>query len=193
MRPTPRRTITASGCTTAVQTKVIDGGGTVDSLGTLEANIDIEEAATQAPNATIVSYEGPNTDQGEYDVFNQIVTDDTAPGVSTSWGTCEPGASPRGSPTRCTCSSPKPPRRDRPWSPRPATTGPRTAYDRARSPDGLAVDSPADDPLVTGAGGTSLFGSRAGRRQRARLERRIGAPAAAGSRSTSSGRRGSPW
>ena len=39
----------------------------------LEANIDVEEAATQSPHAAITSYEGPNTGQGEFDLYQKIV------------------------------------------------------------------------------------------------------------------------
>ena len=60
------------------------------STGTLEAEIDIQEAATQAPGATIISYEAPNTATGEYDAYNRIVTDNRPKwcrrvGASASW------------------------------------------------------------------------------------------------------------
>ena len=150
--------LTCFGLHNAVQTKLIDGGGTVDSLGTLEANIDIEEAATQAPNATVVSYEGPNTDQGEYDTFNQIVADDTAPAVSTSWGTCEPTESSTLTDALHVLFA----QAAAQGQTVVAATGDDGSEDCLRSglsnPDFLAVDSPANDPLVTGAGGTSLYG-----------------------------------
>ena len=67
----------------------IDGGALPDTTGTLEAEIDIQEAATQAPGATIVSYEAPNDASGEYDAYSRIVNDNRAQVVSTSWGKCE--------------------------------------------------------------------------------------------------------
>ena len=72
-----------------MKVKHIDGGATADPFGTLEAKIDIQEAATQAPGARIISYEAPNTASGEYDAYNRIVDDNQAQVVSTSWGKCE--------------------------------------------------------------------------------------------------------
>ena len=137
----------------------LDGGGSVDQTGTLEAEIDIQEAATTAPGAAIVSYEGPNSGTGEYDVYNRIVHDDVAV-VSTSWGLCEsmlqsqsPGfmeavhelfvqAAAQGQSVFAASSD----------------QGSEDCYDStAMAPDeSLQVDHPADDPLVTGVGGTEL-------------------------------------
>ena len=137
----------------------LDGGGTPDPTGTLEAEIDIQEAATTAPGAAIVSYEGPNSGTGEYDVYNRIVHDDVAV-VSTSWGLCEsmlqsqaPGfmeaihqlfeqAAAQGQSVFAASSD----------------QGSEDCYDStAMAPDeSLQVDHPADDPLVTGVGGTEL-------------------------------------
>jgi putative cell wall-binding protein len=69
----------------------VDGGGTPDTGGTAEADLDIEQLAAQAPGAaSITSYEGPNTDQGSYDTMARIVHDDSAEYISDSWGLCEP-------------------------------------------------------------------------------------------------------
>ena len=92
-----------------------------------------------------------------------IVTDNSAQVISTSWGKCEAllprrAERRRRSSTRCTRCSNKQPRRDRACSPRAATPAPKTATTapplrRARR---LQVDNPADDPFVTGVGGTAL-------------------------------------
>jgi subtilase family serine protease len=66
------------------------GGGATGGGGTVEADADIEQVATQAPGASIVSYEGPNTVSGAFDTWNAIVSADAAQVVSTSWGLCEP-------------------------------------------------------------------------------------------------------
>ena len=58
--------------------------------GTLEADSDIEQVSTQAPGASILSYEAPNTAAGAFDTWNSIVSADAAQVVSTSWGLCEP-------------------------------------------------------------------------------------------------------
>ncbi len=61
----------------------IDGGGAVGGA-TAEAELDIENVLSLAPKANIEVYEGGPTDS-IYDVFNRIVTDDTAKIVSASW------------------------------------------------------------------------------------------------------------
>ena len=84
------RSKTCLGLSNPVTVDPVDGGGTPDVGGTGEADLDIEQIATQAPGASILSYEGPNTDLGSYDVAARIVGDDTAKFVSDSWGECEP-------------------------------------------------------------------------------------------------------
>ncbi len=59
----------------------LDGGGATGS-GTAEAELDIETLLSLAPKANIEVYEGGNS---LYDVFNQIVSDDSAKIVSDSW------------------------------------------------------------------------------------------------------------
>jgi hypothetical protein len=133
----------------------IDGGGSVDSDGTVEADIDIEQVATQAPNATLVSYEGPNSLTGAVDVWRTIVSDDQATVVSNSWGLCESEDSDEISAVD-------------PLLEQAATQG--QAVFSGSGDDGsedcfdppvdsdtsLAVDYPASNPWVTGVGGTSL-------------------------------------
>lgn len=59
--------------------------------GTAEADLDIEEVAQQAPGSSIVVYQAPNSnDPSLYNLWAQIVGDDTASTVTTSWGQCEP-------------------------------------------------------------------------------------------------------
>lgn len=84
------------GLTNPVSVTSVDGGASLSQGGTMEADADIEQAATQAPGATLVSYEAPNTPQSSYDLWNTIVTDDTAQVISTSWGDCEPLAAAAG-------------------------------------------------------------------------------------------------
>jgi Pro-kumamolisin, activation domain/Bacterial Ig-like domain (group 3) len=84
------------GLSNAVSTVPVDGGALLDPNGTVEADLDIEQAATQAPQASIISYEGPNDNPGIFDVWNTIVNDDAAQVVSTSWGECEALAFPPG-------------------------------------------------------------------------------------------------
>jgi hypothetical protein len=145
-----------------VSVRKLDGGAAPDMLGTLEADLDIQEAATNAPGSPIVSYEAPNNGTGNFDVYNQIVLDNV-PIVSTSWGSCEdalqtgaPGfidslhtvfqqAAAQGQSVFAAAGD----------------EGSEDCYDpTVMAPDdALGVDNPADDPFVTGAGGTSLEGA----------------------------------
>ncbi len=77
------------GTSTAVTTVPVDGGPTSTDTATDEADLDIEDVIGLAPHAAIDVYEGPNTSSGAYDTLAQIVTDDRAQVVSTSWGLCE--------------------------------------------------------------------------------------------------------
>ena len=65
-------------------TQVPVGGGGATGSGTAEAELDIETALSLAPKADIEVYEGGASDS-LYDVFSQIVNDDTAKIVSASW------------------------------------------------------------------------------------------------------------
>lgn len=80
------------GLTNQVSTVSVDGGAAPSTNGTVEADLDVEQAATQAPGASIISYEGPNSGSGPYDTWATIVNADAAQVVSTSWGNCEPVA-----------------------------------------------------------------------------------------------------
>ena len=138
-----------------VSTVNVDGGGTADSGGTAEADLDIEQAATQAPGASIVSYEGPNTPTGGYDTWAAIVDTDTAKVVSSSWGMCEPDAVATGEiPSLSTLFQ------------QAATQGQTILVASGDSgsegcfEDGVTgtyVQYPASDPSVTAVGGTSLL------------------------------------
>jgi subtilase family serine protease len=131
------------------QTIQVDGGAQLDD-GTPEVELDLEVADAMAPKATQLVYEGPNSGQGINDVYSQIVNDDKAKIVSISWGLCEQST---GSAELQTL--------DQIFA-QGASEG--IAFFAAAGDDGaydcgdnnLAVDSPADDPNVTGVGGTSL-------------------------------------
>ena len=60
------------------------GGGGRHRSGTAEAELDIETVLSLAPKANIEVYEGGSSDS-LYNVFSQIVSDDTAKIVSASW------------------------------------------------------------------------------------------------------------
>jgi hypothetical protein len=143
----------------------IDGGALPDTTGTLEAEIDTQEVATQAPGAAIVSYEAPNNASGEYDAYSRIVSENRAQVISTSWGKCEAAleAEPdfRGQPVMDALHTVFQQAAAQGQSVFAATgdTGSEDCYDGTSTPpsETLQVDHPADDPFVTGVGGTALL------------------------------------
>ncbi len=132
----------------------VDGGATPGVEATAEADLDAEQAATQAPGTAVISYEGPNTPTGVVDLWRQIVDSDVATVVSTSWGLCEAQMSQIGAID--------------PLLEQAATqgqavfagTGDSGSEDCDTPPEdsdeALAVDYPASSPWVTAVGGTSL-------------------------------------
>ena len=60
------------GLTNAMTEKTVDGGGGSDASFTTEVDADIEQAASQAPGASLISYEGPDTYAGAYDLWSQM-------------------------------------------------------------------------------------------------------------------------
>ena len=138
---------------TPVTTVNVDGGPSAGS-GVGEADVDIEQVMSLAPDVHILVYQGPNSGAGGYDTYSSIIAQDAAKVVSTSWGLCEtlPGV-PRPGP-RTPCSRRRR-SRGRPSWPRRATRDPRTASGKKYTNDTLAVDDPASQPFVTGVGGTS--------------------------------------
>lgn len=129
---------------------LIDGATNTPGPGAIEVELDMEVVSAITPNAAQRIYIGPNNNTGVNDTYNQIVSDDTAKVISTSWGQCEANsgasellaldnifkqASAQGQAIF-------------------AASGDSGAYDCATT--SLAVDSPADDPNVVGVGGTTL-------------------------------------
>ena len=152
--PTSPPTSRASARPPPVTTVDVDGGPLAHS-GVGEADVDIEQVAELwPPTPTSSSTRGPTPTPAGYDTYNSIVTQDEAKVVSTSWGLCEPFT---GSASR--------PGREHPvrggGRPGPDHRGrlrrrgirglPRSS---GYSDDTLAVDDPASQPFVTGAGGT---------------------------------------
>ncbi|HJQ44202.1 MAG TPA: protease pro-enzyme activation domain-containing protein [Jatrophihabitantaceae bacterium] len=129
----------------------VDGGTSTLGNAQVEVELDIEVVQAIAPKANIKVWEGPNNDQGVIDIYNAMAQSNSTPVNSTSWGLCEPDS------TSSTISS-----EDQIFSQMAAqgqsvfaASGDSAAYDCGTSGQ-LAVDNPADDPYVTGAGGTNL-------------------------------------
>ena len=146
-----------------VKVMSIDGGAFPDTTGTLEAEIDAQETATQAPGATILSYEAPNDAGGEYDAYSRIVNDNRAQVISTGWGLCEPlvGAERIQNQSLIDALHPlfeQAAAQGQSVFAATGDTGSEDCYDGTTNPpsETLQVDNPADDPFVTAVGGTSL-------------------------------------
>ncbi|RDS85376.1 S53 family peptidase [Dyella psychrodurans] len=63
----------------------VDGGGAIDG-GSGETSIDVEQSGGIAPFANILVYDAPNAGNGYVDAFAQAVSDNIADSISTSWG-----------------------------------------------------------------------------------------------------------
>jgi subtilase family serine protease len=132
-------------------TKVlVDGFSGQPGAGAIEVELDIEVAAAMAPHAAQIIYEGPNTTQGVNDTYNKIVTDNKAQVMSTSWGECEQASGNAELQTLDNIFAQGASQGISFF----AAAGDSGAYDCGNGQ--LSVDSPADDPNVSGVGGTHL-------------------------------------
>jgi subtilase family serine protease len=133
----------------------VDGGNTTLGDAEVEVELDIEVVNAIAPKANVDVYIAPNSDAGEIDMWNQLVSNNV-PITSSSWGLCEldrtaanlsavDNAAAQAAAQGMTFLS---------------AAGDSGAYDCER--DGgsnttkLAVDFPGSDPNVTSVGGTDL-------------------------------------
>lgn len=128
----------------------VDGFDGSAGAGAIEVDLDIEVVAAMAPKASQIVYEGPNTTQGVNDTYNQIVTDNKAQVMTVSWGECEAQSGNSELQTLDNIFKQGAAEGISMY----AAAGDSGAYDCNDS--NLAVDSPADDPYITGVGGTNL-------------------------------------
>ena len=142
------------GINVPVSTVAVDGGATGSQFG--EAALDIEVIAGLAPSSSISVYSAPNGGSGPIDVYSRMVSDDTAKVLSTSWGQCEAGIDPSEQQTESTLFL----QARAQGQTVVAASGDSGSSDcyipGVNTATQLAVDDPADQPNVTGAGGTSL-------------------------------------
>jgi kumamolisin len=68
---------------------LIDGARNTAGSGAPEVELDMEVISAIAPQARQKVYIGPNTANGALDLYNRIVSDNSAKVVSISWGQCE--------------------------------------------------------------------------------------------------------
>ncbi|HEY6542602.1 MAG TPA: S53 family peptidase, partial [Ktedonobacteraceae bacterium] len=136
--------------TPSISNVLVDGFNGSPGAGAIEVDLDIEVVAAMAPKATQIVYEGPNSTQGVNDTYNQIVTDNKAQIATTSWGECEAQSGNAELQTLDNIFSQAAAQGIAIY----AAAGDSGAYDC--NDTNLAVDSPADDPNITGVGGTTL-------------------------------------
>ncbi len=152
------------GTSASVTQTNVDGGVSCPSKNRdpnceLEAVLDIEDVIGLAPNSNIRVYEGPNSDQGAYDTYAAIVSEDVAKVISTSWGVCESQAASAsvGTPGAENTLFEEAATQGQSVFAATGDNGTQDCTDSSGNPaGGRAVDDPASQPYVTGVGGTSL-------------------------------------
>ena len=147
------------GISTSVTNTNVDGGaGGTSQQG--EAALDIEDVVGLAPGATVKVFTGPQANSGPIDTYDAMVADPSLKVITTSWGLCEPQMADQ--------SGPPPPQAVESILFAEAAAQGQTVV--AASGDSgstdcypgqpataVTVDDPADQPDVTGVGGTSLL------------------------------------
>jgi len=153
----------------------VDGGAAIDG-GSGETSIDVEQSGGVAPFADVLVYDAPNTTAGYVDAFAQAVSDNTADSISTSWGLPEifnfAALNVTGASNTDTTDVGDLRAFHKIFLEAAiqgqslfAASGDSGAYDTARDLGAgtgvgqytapLTVDSPASDPFITAAGGTT--------------------------------------
>lgn len=149
----------------------VDGGGAIDG-GSGETSLDVEQSGGLAPQANIIVYDAPNSGNGFIDALTQTVADNKADSISISWGSPEiynfaalsvDGASDTDTTDAGDLKAFHAVLLEAAVQGQSvfAATGDSGAYDTVRglgttqfnAP--LTVDSPASDPYITAAGGTT--------------------------------------
>ena len=153
----------------------VDGGGLIDG-GSGETALDVEQSGGLAPDAKIIVYDAPNAGNGFVDAFMQAVSDNKADSISTSWGSPEMFSFAALNVTGASVTDTSDVGDLKAFhqifleaavqgQSVFAASGDSGAYDTARSLGSgtapgsfnapLSVDSPASDPYITAAGGTT--------------------------------------
>ncbi|HET9718795.1 MAG TPA: S53 family peptidase [Solirubrobacteraceae bacterium] len=150
------------GTSASVSNVNVDGGSScgsgpsADPYCGLEDVLDIEDVIGLVPKASIRVYEGPNTNSGAYDTYQQMVTDDVAKVISTSWGVCEAQAGPSVAAAENTLFEEAAAQGQSVFA-AAGDSGTTDCIDNNGNPIAQqAVDDPASQPYVTGVGGTTL-------------------------------------
>lgn len=137
----------------------VDGGGGTN--GSDETTLDVEQSGGIAPDAKVIVYDAPNTDAGFIDVFYQAIADNKVDTLSVSWGSPEIAQSSDVMLAQHQAFIVAAAQGISVF----ASAGDSGAYDINNANGGyaypgcsqqLTVDSPASDPYITAAGGTTL-------------------------------------
>ncbi len=153
------------GTSTSVSQVQVDGGAG-SGAGAGEAALDIEGVIGLAPKSNILVYTGPNSNSGDpgsgpYDTYAEIIGQDRAQVISTSWGACEAvqgfsdaaGGEAEGENTLFQEAATQ----GQSIVSAAGDSGAEDCTDRNGNPSGgPAVDDPASQPFVTGVGGTTM-------------------------------------
>ncbi|HEX7459568.1 MAG TPA: S53 family peptidase, partial [Acidimicrobiales bacterium] len=137
----------------------VAGGASGGQSG--EAALDIEDVAGLATGAAIHVYSGPQSGNGPVVTYDRMVTDDVAKVLTTSWGVCEPlMATSPGQQAAESAIFAEAAAQGQSMVAASGDSGSTDCYFPPSDTDStVTVDDPADQPNVTGVGGTSLLGS----------------------------------
>jgi kumamolisin len=126
---------------------------TDDGMG--EVALDIDMVAALAPGVSqILVYEGPNSEQGIFDIYSQMASDNKAKAISTSWAIDEVGAGSSFENAEAQVFQKMATQGQTVY----AAAGDDGAYDNGGNTV-LGLEDPSSQPYVTGVGGTSLSGT----------------------------------
>ena len=155
--------VPATGRTVTVDN--VDGGPGAPSnaSGSGETDLDVEQSGGLAPGADVIVYQAPNSDPGFIDGFFSAASQNTADSVSTSWGESETVVS------SLVAAGQETPAYEAAFDEAFLELGDQGQSVFASSADegaytasadlgstNLSVDTPADSPYITSAGGTTL-------------------------------------
>jgi kumamolisin len=146
----------------------VDGGSGWDGYD--ETSLDVEQSGALAPQADIHVFVGPNTDSGFADAFATAINENKSQQISVSWGESETAVNyfsqlKEEAPQYAEVFNQLFMQAAAQGISMFAAAGDEGAYDAARqfgeSSGGpgattLSVDTPADSPYITAAGGTTL-------------------------------------
>ncbi|MCP8970131.1 S53 family peptidase [Ectobacillus ponti] len=150
-------------------TKVnVDGGSGWDGYD--ETTLDVEQSGALAPQADIRVFVGPNSDTGFVDTFSTAINENKSQQISVSWGESETAVNylvqlQQETPKYAEVFNQLFMQAASQGISMFAASGDEGAYDAAREfglssgiagATSLSVDTPADSPYITAAGGTTL-------------------------------------